>query len=211
MLDARGRGTYLLGKGQSVLTMSRLYKSDEEVDELLNHQNNSIPPKTVEVKIIGSGNHGNHDKGNKKNGNGEQVRGPEAQSQIGTLAHLVGNKAASALTGVGETQVSQHKNGKNSNNKVVTELVEESESRLDSLGNLAVDKVEMFLELLDEDKMLELKAKDIPAAASKMMDIADKIKRRNQVHVDEVRASRPQIHFYAPVQMKVDQYLTKEV
>ena len=210
MLDAGHGATYLLGKGRSVLTMSKLYKSDEEVDKLLNHDNNTIP-NNVEVKIIGSGNHDNHDKGSKKNGNGEQIRGAEDQSQIGVLAKLIGNKATSALTGVGPTQVSQHKNGKNSNNKVVSELVEEQEAKLDFLGQKAIDKVDAFLELLDEDKMLELKAKDIPAAASKMMDIADKIKRRNQVHVDEDRASRPQIHFYAPVQMKVDQYLTKEV
>ena len=188
--------------------MVELFKTDEEVEELLNHKNNRIKAE-VSVKTLGSGNHGNHDKGDKKAG--EQVRGPEEQSQIGVLAHLIGNKATTVLTGVGATQVSQHKNGKNSNNTVVPELVEEKEARLDLLGDKAMSKVDMFLELLDEEKMLELKAKDIPQAASRMMDIADKIKRRNQVREDEAKASRPQIHFYAPVQMKVDQYLTKEV
>ena len=185
--------------------MGGIFKSNEEVEELLSHSNNAM----VKLKIIGSGNHGNHDKSDKKAG--DQVRGPEKQGQIATLAKLVGNKATSKLTGVGPTQVSQHKNGKNSNGDVKVELIEDSEARMDALGQKAIDRVEMFLDMLVEEKAQDLKAKDIPAAAQKMMDVAERIKKRNQIVRDETGAAQPQIHFYAPVQLKVDQYVKKEV
>jgi hypothetical protein len=185
--------------------MNDIFKSDDEVLELIGHENNAM----VKLKIIGSGNHDNHDRSNKKAG--DQVRGPEKQAQIATLAKLVGNKATSELTQVGPTQVSQHKNGKNSNNEVVKELIDDSEARMDILGNKAVDKVQILLDMLDEEKASDLKAKDIPAAAQKMMDVAERIKKRNQVIRDETGAAQPQIHFYAPVQLKIDQYVKKEV
>ena len=186
-----------------------LFKSDEEVEELLEHENNSV----VKIKNLGSGNHGNHDTGGKKNNEGDQVRGEEAQSEIAVLAELIGNKATSKLTGVGETQVSQHKNGKNSNGDVKTGLVLNKNEKLDFLSDKASDKVGLFLDMLSAEKLDDMKAKDIASSAGKMADIAMKLKTRspNPFGFDGSGNGRPQIHFYAPVQLNVEEYITKEV
>jgi len=192
-----------------------LFRSDEEIDELLSHDNNGAKTKnnsTVKIKNIGSGNHLNHDHGDKKSGDHSQVRGAAEQAKIAVLAEVVGNKAASEMTGVGETQVSQHKNGKNSNNDISTELVNNTTGKLNYLSDKASDKVDLFLNMLSSDKIEDMKPKDIATAAGKMTDIAMKLKTRSpNPFGPDGGHGRPQIHFYAPVQLNVEEYITKEV
>lgn len=189
-----------------------VFKTDEEVEKLLAHPNNGInkikAAVDVKIKTLGTGNHGNHDRGNgKKNGN--QLRAVEDKADVGVLANLVGNKAAGQLLGVGSTQVSEYKHGRNGSHKSDPNLKSELESRLSFLEEKAVDKVELFLEMISEEKALEMKAGEMASSAEKMVNVLDKLRRRNDK--DGANLVRPQIIIHGPALVKSDNYIVKEV
>ena len=188
--------------------MNDIYRTDRDIDELLGHENNVFKSDYANIKKLGLGNHGNHDNGNgKKNGN--QIRDSQQQVDVAVLDEIIGGKATSKLLDIGETQDSQHRNGKNSNNDVSIELVKEKEKRLELLGEKAIDKVDLFLNMIKQEKVEEMKVKDIASSAEKMVNIHDKIRRRNENRLNE--NMRAQINFFGPTQVKVDEYIVKEV
>lgn len=191
--------------------MSSTFISDEDIEKLLKHKNNGINKvriiPEVKIKVLGSGNHGNQSTDSKKSG--EQLRGVEEKADVGVLATLIGNKGAGLLLGVGPTQVSQYKNGKNGSNVTDIELKTELDSRLGKLEEKAIDKVELFLEMISEEKASALNANEAATSAEKMVNIVDKIRRRNEDRVGDI--NRPQIHIYGPSQIKIDEYIVKEV
>jgi hypothetical protein len=182
-------------------------KSDEEVERLLNHKNNGL--NKVEVKIIGSGNHG-HQKveGDHKN-NGNQLRNKEDQANVGVLAELIGGKVTSELLGMHPAVISKYRNGKNASNIPNGELKSRLDTKLENINEKVVDKVDQLLDIFAADKMSELKASEIPTSAEKLISMFDKIKRRN----DEsgVGFVKPQVLLYAPKQINITELITKEV
>ena len=178
-------------------------RTDDEVVKLLKHPNNGV----VKIKTLGSGNHGNQDHSDKRAG--EQLRSAEEKADVGVLARIVGNKAAGEILGVGSTQVSQYTNGKNSNNESDPELRKKLESRLSFLEEKAVDKVDLFLSLILEPKVLELDADKMASSAEKMVNVLDKLRRRNEKNEDKVKL--PNINIYGPSMIKSETYLVKEV
>jgi predicted transcriptional regulator len=189
--------------------MSNTFRDSEEVDRLLGHDNNASKVIDVEVKnvIKGSGNHGKHDRGDKREG--EQLRDTESKADVGVLAEILGNKTAGALLGIGPTQVSQYKNGKNGSNVTDIELRKEMDQRLGVLEEKAVDKIDLFLEMINNERVEALKANDMASSAEKMVNVLDKLRRRNEKSTE--LANKPIIHIHGPAMVKADQYLTKEV
>lgn len=189
--------------------MSNTFRDDEEVDRLLGHENNACVVTDVIVKNVvkGSGNHGKHDRGDKKSG--DQLRDTSSKADVGVLAEIIGNKGAGELLGVGETQVSQYRNGKNGSNVTDIELRREMDQRLGKLEEKTIDKVDLFLKLISEEKVDELKASDMASGAEKMVNVLDKLRRRHEKSGD--LAVKPTIHIHGPAMVKSDTYLTKEV
>jgi len=190
------------------------FKSDEEVLSLLensSHGNGNDekmgPIALIKHKAIGSGNHENHDRGDKKKG--KQLRDTEDKADVAVLAEVVGNRAAGALLGVGETQVSQYKNGRNASNITDPELVDSTDKRLGILEETTIDKVDLFLSLIQDDKVAELSADKLASSADKMVNVLDKLRRRNEKK--EERAKLPNIIIQGPAMVSMDQYATKEV
>ncbi len=88
-------------------------KSDDEIDRLLNHKNNSLHKTGVQVKVIGKGNHGT---GGSKPGTIPD-RDKDNHASIAVTAELIGQKATSDLLGVAHATVNKYANGKNSDGK----------------------------------------------------------------------------------------------
>jgi predicted transcriptional regulator len=182
-------------------------KSDEEIDDLLNHTNNSLHKVNVQVKIIGSGNHGNQINDNKRAGH--QDRDKDNHATVAVLAELIGGKSTSELLNVHPAIVSKYRNGKNGNNDIDPELIAKTEAKLEGITRKTVDKVDQLLEIFAEDKMEELKAAEIPSAAEKLINMVDKINRRHDKELGD--NMKPQVILYAPKQININEYLTKEV
>jgi predicted transcriptional regulator len=183
-------------------------KSDAEVEELLNHRNNSLRKTNVNVavKIIGSGNHGNHSKDNKNRGH--QDRDKDNHATIAVMAELIGGKNTSDLLGVHPSSVSKYRNGKTNSNDVDPVLIEKTEEKLGKINTKIVDKVGQLLEIFAEDKMEDLKAGEIPSSVEKLVNTYDKINRRHEKLDNSVK---PQVVLYAPKQININEFITKEV
>jgi len=179
-------------------------KSDEEVELLLNHKNNALIKNGVKVKVIGAGNHGN---GGNHNGN-NTTRSVEDKATIAVTAELIGGKNTSELLGVSESVVSRFRNGKTASDASDPNLREKIEEKLEGVRKKVVDKVDMLLDIFAEDKMLELDGKDIPSAVERLIGTYDKVNRRNEKN-DGIQ--KPQVILWAPKQINIDQYITKEV
>lgn len=179
-------------------------KSDEEIEALLNHKNNTLPKTGVEVKIIGPGNHG---KGGRKSGTPTD-RNKDNHATVAVTAELIGNKAASELFNVHPATVSNYVNGRNSNHVPDPVLQEKIEQRIGKINNKIVDKVDQLLEIFSEDVMVNLKPGEIPTSIERLVNTHDKINRR---HEKGDGSNKPQVILYAPKQINISEYITKEV
>lgn len=185
-------------------------KTDEEIKKLLEHENNALKSRNhVEVKIIGSGNHGNQSRGEDTKNPGSQLRSKESQAVVAVTAELIGTTAAAELLGTSTSAASSYRHGMNADRKPDAELQRQIDEKIGKVNKKVADKVDLLLDLLDEEKMLELKAAEIPSSAEKLVNIYDKINRRNDKNLGG--ESRPQVILYAPKQINVEQYITKEV
>lgn len=191
--------------------MSSTFVTSEFVEELLRHENNSVRKMNAEVafKILGSGNHGNHGKGEGSKRAGEQLRGVEEKADVAVLAKLIGNKATGQMLGIGKTQVSQYSRGINGSNELDPALREEVENRLGILEEKAVGKVELFLDMIRAEETVHLAPDKLASSAEKMTNVLDKLRRRNEKA--ENRASQPIVHLHGPTMIKSETYITKEV
>ncbi len=174
-------------------------KSDEEIEKLLNHKNNS-----VKVKIIGSGAHG---KGGNRAGT-KNDRSKENHSSAAVLAELVSGKAAAEIFEYTQSAVSKYRHGRNSNNDEDGELRRQLDEKLGRINGKIVDKVDTLLEIFAEDKMSELKAGELPPSIERLVSTYDKINRR---HEKNEGAIRPQVLLWAPQQTNISNFVTKEV
>lgn len=191
------------GERQRYIDMSSI-KSDEEIEALLNHRNNSLHKNGVKVKIIGSGQHG----GGGNTSGTHTNRTIEEKATIALTAEMIGNKNTAELLNVNSTVVGFHKNGRNGDHKPNLLLREAIEEKLEGVRRKVVDKVDTLLEIFAEDKMTELEGKEIPGAIEKLVGTYDKVNRRNDKS-DGIQ--KPQIILWAPKQINIDQYITKDV
>lgn len=183
-----------------------VFKTDEEIKALLEHPNNGL--NKVKVHIIGSGNHGNQSHDDKKAGN--QHRSTESKAQVAILAEVLdSNKVAGELLGVGPTQVSQYRSGKNANNIVDAELVRARNEKLNGITKKVVDRVDTLMDIFVEEKLADLKASEIPGAAEKLIGIFDKINRKDEG--SNGNGKGVVVNLFAPKQINVSQLITKEV
>jgi len=178
-----------------------MYKTDEEIEELLNHKNNGL----VKHKIIGSGNHGNHSSTKQP----DKKRTTEEKVEVAVLANLIGVKAAAVATDNHESTVSKFSRGLGTNNRPEVELVNGIEKRLGSVSEKVVDKVDILMEIFAEEKMAELKPNELPVAIEKMVSVVEKINKINGK--DGSNSSRPVVIIHAPRQQPLEQYILKEV
>ena len=168
-----------------------MFKSDAEVESLLNHPNN----KAI---VIGMG------KGNSLNSTrGTDVsrtkRTTEEKSDIAVLGELLGNRVAGPMMGVSSDRVSLYRSGR-TGTRIDEDLRVENAKRLDTIRTKAIDKVELFLEMLNNDKAIKMRGRDMAASAEKMVNIFEKLGPKvNQP------GSNIQIIFHAPkVRASVD-------
>lgn len=180
-----------------------MYKTDDEVAELLNHKNNGL----VKIKIIGQGNHGNQSHAPKDYSDAKDTT--EKKAEVAVIATLVGQKMAAAITNTHPATVNKLVNGKNTNNDPDPALVSEVDKRLGRISDKAAEKVEVLLDIFAEDKMDGLKASEVPVAAEKLMNIIEKVRKGNDRNGGGV--SRPVVIIHAPQQQTIEQYITKEV
>ena len=164
-----------------------IFRDDSEIDRILNHENNKVNHKT-----IGQGN-------NQTTRKEEYTKRPlEEKANIGVLATLLGNKATSDLTGVDPTQVSAYKNATkaigNGVNIKDQELKSELSDRLAPIRNRALDKVDLFMEILSSEKALKMKGRDLASAAKNMVEIYDKLGPK----VDNPLFQARTVVFYSP-------------
>ena len=181
-----------------------IYKSDEETEALLNHPKNGLKKVGVNIKIIGSGNHGNC--GNKSGSS--SIRTTEDKAQIAVLAEVVGTVNASELLGMEKGQVSAYKNGMNSNRDQDLELRAAVDKKLGKIQDKALAKVDQLLDIFADEKMSELKAGEIPSAMERLVNIHEKVAARNG---NGTGSQKPTVILYAPKQINITEYIAKEV
>lgn len=181
-------------------------KSDDEIESLLNHKNNSLHKAQVQVKIIGQGNHGNG--GNRNHTTPD--RDKDNHATLAVTAELIGVKKTGELFKTSESTVSNYKNGRNAQREIDPELREKIDERLGKVSEKIVDKVDILLDIFAEEKMAELKAGEIPSSVEKLVSTMDKINRRNE-GMNDNGEFRPQVILYAPKQINISEYITKEV
>jgi hypothetical protein len=162
-----------------------MFKSDEEIEVMLKHPNNG-------AKVIGIGKGSSPNSGGHADGN-HIARTTEEKSDIAVLGSLIGNKLAGPMLGVSSHRVSQYKHGHNGNGVINPELVKENELRLGTIRSRAIDKVELFMEMLSTDKAIKMRGRDMASAAEKFVNIYEKL--GPKTHQD---GNNIQIIFHAP-------------
>lgn len=182
-------------------------KSDDEIEDLLNHKNNSLHKLDVQVKIIGSGNHGNG--GSKSHKTPDKNK--DNHATLAVTAELIGVRKAGELFKTSESTVSNYKNGLNAIRDQDPELQQKIDEKLGKISNKIVDKVDILLDIFAEEKMGELKAGEVPSSVEKLVSTMDKINRRNERMNGDNGGFRPQVILYAPKQINISEYITKEV
>lgn len=177
-------------------------KTDKEIEDLLNHKNNSL--NKVKIKVIGKGNHGNQG-----NVNGTpNDRNKDNHATVAVISELIGGKGAASLFNMSESTVSNYRNGKNAAGAVDAVLQDKVESKLNKINEKIVDKVDQLLEIFAEEKMEELKAGEIPSSIEKLINTHDKVNRR---HEKMPETNRPQVLLWAPKQINIENYVSQEV
>lgn len=185
-----------------------IFPTDEEVEKLLSHEKNGLVRAGVEVKIIGKGNHGNGGLG-EPGQNRPANRSLESKADISVLANLIGVKATSEILDVSPAVVSKKKNGKTSSDAPDPELVIERDKRLGIVSEKALDRVDILLDVISEEKMNGLSVKDAAVTAEKMVNVFDKLKKKDPREMGN--DGRPSVVFYAPRQVTLNDYRIQEV
>lgn len=129
----------------------------------------------VKHKILGSGNHNNHE--NSGRNEGSKNYSTEIKSLIGLLARVDGVQNTSKALNVSISQVSHYKNGK-TNGKPDEELRKELQAeellRTDKLRKLVREKIEALVESIDEEKIYSADLNKASKAASNLASVYDK-------------------------------------
>ena len=172
-----------------------MFKSDSEALALVESPNNILH------KRLGTGNSGNQ--GNRA-GTPHATLTEEARARVGMLASLIGDKAASELTGVSRPSVTNLKNGKDLSGKPDEVLQRNLDSRRGVIQEKALEKVETFIDMLGGDLGDDVKRS---AIAERVASIFDKLTPKTPT----INAEKAQIIFYSPKVKESTQYPIIEV
>jgi hypothetical protein len=185
---------------QLIKVIDYMFKSDDEIDVLLNHKNNGIVHRG-----LGKGqnpNSGGHAGDNKHTYDKIEL---EDKAKLGTLAAIIGNKNASELTGVHPVRLSQFKNGMNGS-KPDEELRPKLLERKAEIQETCISKVDLFLGMLTADRIEAMDTKDIAGSAEKIVNIYEKLGPKNPDAGNKIM-----IQFFAPKVRELDEMQVIEV
>lgn len=174
-----------------------MFKTEEQSKELLEHNNN-----LCRVAIIGQG---QDDRADRRNNGIRREITTAAKIDIALLAKVVGVKAASELTGVSKSQVSNYKNGKTGAGVVSEELKDGIATSKDKVKDKALSLAEQFLDMVGSQSDLSdsLKAASI---AEKATSIFERLEPKK-----ETPTNQTQIMIYAPRVRESADYPTIEI
>ncbi len=178
----------------------------EEMQERLNHKNNilSDSSESPRFKIVRP-----EKTGPKKDSTKRDI---ETQATIGALARIAPRNVVATLTNTSEVHVTNLANSRPSGyNEGATqdeELRKRINEKLGKASDVAIEKLQLALGLISEEKLHNSKAKELSSVAKDMAVIADKAR---PVAKDEDRSRAPQIIFFAPRQHREDFYDVVEV
>ena len=176
-----------------------MYKSDAEVERILDH-----PKNVTRISIIGPGNHGKN--GAKK---GEAQRGEiskDDKARIGTLARLIGSKATGEIIDMSPSQVSRYKQGENSYAHPDAEIEAKIQDNLAPIRNKAIANVDFLLDIV-RDKASKMPASKAAGAAKNLVEVYEKLGPKNPA----LTLNTPQVVFIAPRVLESSDYPTIEV
>jgi hypothetical protein len=174
-----------------------MYKTDEEAERILNHSLN-----IAKVSIMRQPEHQKGIFHERETPN----RTLEEKAQIGTLAHLIGNKNTSELLGIEKSQVTKMKNGKNNLYHPDKELAEKIADNLAPIRNKAIANVEFLLDIVSS-KASNMSGSKAASAAKSMVEVYDKLGPKNPA----LNINTPQVVFYAPRVLESNDYPVIEV
>lgn len=176
-----------------------MYKSDEEVERILNHELN--------VTRITSLNGPDRFKVGLRPGESKGKTIPkEEKANIGTLASLIGNRAAGKLLDLSTSQVSRYQRGNDSYNHPDQEIKDKIADNLAPIRNRAIANVEFLLDVVAE-KASNMSGSKAAQAAKNMVEVYDKLGPK----VGVVNLNTPQVVFYAPRVLESRDYPVIEV
>ncbi len=182
-----------------------MFLSDSETERLLEHENNGKVESAprVEIKIIGQG---QDDRVNRTPGPIREKLSLEEKVNIGLLASVLGVKTTAEMVDKSPGMVGRIKNGKNGVNHPDQELRAELELRKEGIQSKALEKADMFLEMLGIGQELSdnLKAASV---AEKVVNIYEKLAPKKDFLID----NRTQVIFYAPKVKESSEYPLLEV
>lgn len=135
----------------------------------------------------------------------------ETQATIGALAHVMPREQVEEIFDMKSAQVANLANARPSGympyGKVEDELLTKINEKLGAVSDVAIEKLQMSLGLISEEKLHNSKARELASVAKDMASIVDKA--RPVVKDENTRV--PQIIFYAPRFHKEDFYEVVEV
>ena len=177
-----------------------MFKSDEEVDILLNHKNNGVAHK-------GLGQGQNPNSGGKATlyRNEYEKIEVEDKAKIGTVAAIIGNKNTAEMTGLSDVRVSQFRRGMNGS-KPDEALRSKLLERKTAIQDTCIDKVGMLLDLVSQDRAEAMDTKDIAGTAEKFVNIFEKLGPKNPEAGNKIM-----IQFFAPKVRELDEMQIIEV
>ncbi len=166
-----------------------MFKTDEQIDKLLNHKNNSL---VVTHKTIGSGNHDNHRINGKKN----PITVPEKVDAV-IFSHFFGIKPAAELINKQPAQISSYRRN--------PEVKDTLKLRIGSIQDKVLDKVDAFLDMVSSEKDLSDSIK-AATVAEKVVNVYERLAPKIAGPTNQV-----QVVFYAPKLKPAAEYPIVEV
>lgn len=151
-----------------------MFKSDEEVNKMLDHENNGTKRNLPTVEIKGQGKGSNPNSGGNAGGKREKLD-IETKSEIAVLANLIGTKNTAEMIDKHPSAVSHYKNGHDGLMTRNPELIERTNSKINAIKADVLDKAGMFLSFLDEEKAAKMKGTALATCANKMVEIHDRL------------------------------------
>ena len=112
---------------------------------------------------------------------------------------------ASSIRGISQPTLSAYGNGKVSPGKVNDDLINYLNERKTKISKRALNKINMALTLMDEEKMSEADAKELSSIAKDMSIV---VKQMEPTERDDKKSEPVQFHFYAPQVKQENHYET---
>ena len=178
---------------------SKMFKTDEELNKLLDHPNNKT--RNV-VKVLGIG---QDDRSDRTPETRREKRSLEEKIDIGLLASVVGIKDAAKLIGTTPGVVSRIAAGENSQGKPDQELSARLDDRKNKLREKALEKAELFLDMVDGSGESHSEFQRIHTA-EKAVTIFERLEPKGPVNQNNV-----QVNFYAPRMKSEEDYQVIDV